>query len=243
MKKLLFAMTLFLAGAACATPFGESFREANAAYDAGRYTEAIQLYETLLGEGVDNIEVHYNLANACFKNGDLPKAVWHYRKAWYGSPRDPDIRANLHFALNAAGAVDPKAGITDRFFQSLSHGEWVAVATASYVLIALLLLLALFILPARRTLLRLSLVPAGAILLAAGGLHYWQQMKNHPEWVVVHTGSVALFGPIEGSTAHYEPPQAALVRQTGADPKGWTEVEYDGKRGWVRNEDIHPVSP
>ena len=83
----------------------KSFLEAQAAYDDGRYAEAVMLYSKLLDRGVSNHEVHYNLANAYFKDSDLSHAVWHYRKAWHDAPRDPDIRANLHFALNAAGAL------------------------------------------------------------------------------------------------------------------------------------------
>jgi tetratricopeptide (TPR) repeat protein len=221
----------------------ETFAKAQEAYDNGRYAEASMLYEQLLGEGVSNVEVQYNLANAHFKNGDLPSAVWHYRKAWYAAPRDPDILANMHFALNAAGAAEPAASIAQRFFSTLSQNEWVMAAIGGYVLFTLLLILGMLVRPAKRTLAKLSLLPAALILVAAGGWWHWQQLGLHPEWVVVKSGATAFFGPVEGSTAHYKIPLAALVRQRGSDSKGWVEIEYDGKNGWLKAEYIKSVSP
>jgi hypothetical protein len=97
--------------------------------------------------------------------------------------------------------------------------------------------------PAKLTLAKLSLLPAALILVAAGGWWHWQQLGLHPEWVVVKSGATAFFGPVEGSTAHYKIPLAALVRQRGSDSKGWVEIEYDGKNGWLKAEYIKSVSP
>jgi tetratricopeptide (TPR) repeat protein len=221
----------------------ERFISAQAAYDEGRYAEAAQLYGQLADNGVDNVELHYNLANAHFKNGNLPEAVLHYRKAWYKAPRDPDIRANLHFALNAVGAAEPTPSFLERLFNVLPQNGWIMAATGGYIALVLVLILGMLIRPAKRTLTKLSLLPAVLILLAAGGWWHWQKLTVNAEWVVVKSGATALFGPIEGSTAHYKIPLAALVRQHGIDSKGWIEIEYDGKKGWLKEAYIKRVYP
>lgn len=221
----------------------EVFLTAQAAYDAGRYDEAAALYEQLVDLGVDNIELHYNLANAQFKSGRLPEAVMHYRKAWYKAPGDPDIRANLHFALNAAGAAESSPSIIERTFTTLSESRWIMAATLGYLTLIGLLILSILIPHARRTLIRLSLLVTIFILLSSGGWWYWQQLTTHPEWVVIRSDATALFAPIEGTTAHYKVPLAALVRQCGIDSKGWIEIEYDGKKGWLRELYIKRVYP
>lgn len=221
----------------------ETFTKAQAAYDNGRYAEAALLYEQLISNGISNPEVHYNLANACFKDHDLSKAIWHYRKAWYENPRDPDINANLHFALNAAGAIEPAPSMAERFFSILTYSEWILVATAGYLLLMLLLLLLLFVRHSRRPLLKLCLLPTAMILCSIlGGLH-WKRLQANPEWVVVKMEATALFGPIEGSTAHFKLPVGALVQQHALDSKGWVEVEYDGKQGWLKDTYITRISP
>lgn len=221
----------------------ELFLAAQTAYDEGRYDEAGALYTALAEAGVDNVELHYNHANACFRSGDLPDAVRRYRTAWYRAPRDPDIRANLHFALNAAGAVDPAPGRIEQFFFMLTGSEWIAAAVAGYGVLTVLLALALFSPAFRRLLLTACILPALLLLLSGAGWHQWRGLRQNPEWVVSRTGATALYGPIDGTTAHYKVPMGALVRQRAIDPKGWVEIEYDGMRGWLRQSYIERVSP
>ncbi|WP_372807645.1 tetratricopeptide repeat protein [Pontiella sp.] len=247
MKPLLIILTacstLLATAQAAELSLSEKYLKAQTAYDDARYAEAAMIYEAMVNDGVANSEVHFNLANANFKDGHLPLAVWHYRKAWYESPRDPDIKANLHFALNAAGAIDPAPGFVARIFETLSIGEWIAAAVAGYLLLAAALILCLLVPSIRRALLKFCLAPAALILVSAGGWWQWHQLELHPEWVVVKTEATALYSPVEGTTAHYKLPLGALARQTGSDPKGWIEVEYDGKRGWLKAGFISRVSP
>jgi tetratricopeptide (TPR) repeat protein len=243
MKFSIFMLTLaLLVGNAFAAP-EETFAQAQAAYDSGHYAEASLLYEEMIRNGIRNVEVDYNLGNAAFKNRDLPQAILNYRKAWYKAPRDPDILANMHFALNAAGATEPKPTVFGKAFNLLSKTAWIKVAIGSYILFTLLLLLGLLIRPAKRSLNKASLLPAAVILIAAGGWWNWHQLQANPEWVVVKSGATTLFGPMDGSTAHYNLPLAAIVRQTSFNAKGWVEIEYDGKVGWLKQEYILRVSP
>ncbi len=243
--KILFpiAAALLLASTSCWAREEPLFSAAKRAYDEAHYAEAAHLYEQLLSNGVANVEVQYNVANAYFKNAQLPEAVWHYRKAWYAAPRDPDIRANMHFALHAAGAAEPAPNPLAKTLSTLSKNEWLKLAVGAYLLFTLLLILGLLVRPAKRTLYKLSLLPAAVILVSAGGWWYWQQFENNPEWVVVKSGATALYGPVEQSTAHYELPLAALVRQRSTDSKGWVEIEYDEKKGWLKQKYLRRVSP
>ena len=243
MSRLLAIMATFAGFIVSAPAQEETFQKAQTAYDDGRYAEASLLYGQLLEDGVDNMEVHFNLANAAFKDSDLPTAVQHYRTAWYETPRDPDIEANLRFALNAAGATVPNPGFTGRVLASLTRNEWMVVGVAGYLLLLAMLGLMLIMKQARKNLVKLCTVPVTLLLLSAGGWRYWHALAANPEWVVVKKDATALFGPVEGTTAHYKLPLAALVRQTDTDPKGWIEVEYDGKRGWLKQSDIRRVCP
>jgi tetratricopeptide (TPR) repeat protein len=243
MKIGITILTLMLLSSSLTFASDRSFSKAQEAYDDGRYAEAVMLYDGLVSSGIKNKELYYNLANACFKDGDLPRAVLHYRQAWYQAPRDPDIQANMHFALNAAGAIEPAPGLIDRLFETLSQSEWITAAIGAYLVFTILLFLAMIIPPAKRSLIRMSLLPAVVVLAAAFGWWEWQQLGSRPEWVVWKSGGTALFGPVEGSTAHYKVPLGALVRQKSADSKGWVEIEYDGKAGWLKREYIKPVSP
>lgn len=243
MKRLAAILIPLCLAAYAASALEPAFEQAQSAYDAGRYPEAASRYQEILESGIVNPEIHYNLANACFKAGELPRAVFHYRKAWYDAPRDPDIQANLRFALNAAGAIEPAPSFVRRTLSRLSAREWTWTAVAAYPAGALLLILAMLARPARAVLLRLCLVPLAVLLLAAAGWRSWHGYRTAPEGVVSKAGTTALYGPVEGATAYYKVPAGALVRQRGSDPKGWVEIEYDGKKGWISQDNILPLWP
>ncbi|HEY5653829.1 MAG TPA: tetratricopeptide repeat protein [Pontiella sp.] len=244
MKCLTLILIALITPIISASAFEETYLRAQNAYDNGNYAEAVVLYQDLIRDGLTNMELHYNLANAAFKDGDLPLAVRHYRLAWYQAPRDPDIQANLHFALNAAGAIEPTSSLQERFLKSLSNDEWSAMALGSYLLLALILTLSLLIRTASPVLLKLSLLPTALLILSFAGIRGWSRLERSPEWVVVKAEATALHSPINGSAAYYKIPQGALVQQKRTDPKGWVEVQYDKRSGWLKADDyIQRLSP
>jgi tetratricopeptide (TPR) repeat protein len=243
MKKhlFIFGVLLGIVGIATADP-STLFRKAAEAYDAGKYAEAISLYNTMQSNGVANVELEYNLANAYFKSGNLPLAVLHYRRAWYKAPRDPDVAANLKFALGAAGAKEPAYGFIKEVLHSLSAHEWIVLGSIFYLLFVLLLLLAILRPNWRFFLFRAALVPLAICLLSGAGWWSWRQMEHAPEWVVTKAGATTFYSPVQGSTAHYKVPKAALVRQRALQP-GWVKIEYDKQSGWLERAYLEPVSP
>lgn len=75
-----------------------SFAEANNLYEQKDYAGAIRAYQSILDQGVESGELYFNLGNACFKSGDLGRAVLYYFRAKRLSPNDRDIIDNLAFA-------------------------------------------------------------------------------------------------------------------------------------------------
>lgn len=88
------------------------FEEANGYFAAGsdllssdpqqaalEFRRAALRYESLLGDhGVVSAKLHYNLANAYFRLGDLGRSILHYRQALRLDPTDQDALRNLEYA-------------------------------------------------------------------------------------------------------------------------------------------------
>lgn len=75
--------------------------EGDAAYSKGNYSLAIQKYEAALEserQGITNVTLLYNLANAHYKNKNLGQAILYWEKARMKSPNDADINTNLSIA-------------------------------------------------------------------------------------------------------------------------------------------------
>ncbi|MEN8225725.1 MAG: tetratricopeptide repeat protein [Bacteroidota bacterium] len=72
--------------------------EADTAYNAEQYIEAIEKYEMVLSQGFESAELYYNLGNAYFNRNNLPAAILNYERAKVLAPRDADIIFNLSIA-------------------------------------------------------------------------------------------------------------------------------------------------
>ena len=90
------------------------FQAAENAYASGLYQNAIDLYQQPIAEPFNQPELYFNLGNAAYKKGDLALAIKSYRRAQY-APTDPDIRANLRYALEATGALYPKSAASPAY--------------------------------------------------------------------------------------------------------------------------------
>lgn len=85
--------------------------QAAAAYEAGRFGEAIQIYESIIAQGISSVALYYNLGNAYFQAGEPGRALLNYRRAQRLAPRDGDVDAAVARAFSQAGRVpsdDPR---------------------------------------------------------------------------------------------------------------------------------------
>jgi tetratricopeptide (TPR) repeat protein len=76
----------------------DTFEKANDAFADDKFPEAVQLYTSLLDEGLVSTELYFNLGNAYFKQNDLANAIFHYEKALQLNPADQEVRENLEIA-------------------------------------------------------------------------------------------------------------------------------------------------
>ena len=70
-------------------------------YDQGNYQKSVTVLEGLFRDGHINGHLLYNLGNAHYRYGNRGAAIAAWLAARELLPRDPDIRANLKFALES----------------------------------------------------------------------------------------------------------------------------------------------
>lgn len=72
---------------------------ANDFYSSKHYQKAVDIYEVLISQGVENGYLYYNLGNAHFRLNDLGAAIFNYSRAKKIIPRFEDLDANLRYAI------------------------------------------------------------------------------------------------------------------------------------------------
>lgn len=140
---ILFALTSVLSAMSQSVT-----NEAEAAYAAERYDDAISLYlQSLKTEGVSS-DLYYNLGNCYYRSGDLGYAIYYYEKALLLNPNNEEARTNLNFVNEKQ--IDKLAddeNIVDAFlrnFMSLTTANgWAKISIISFI--AFLLTVALYI--------------------------------------------------------------------------------------------------
>ena len=99
---------MLAAATACAQSPDVMFQQANQLYQEGKMADAANMYENILRSGLVSGEVYYNLGNAYYKGGSIPKAILCYERALRYIPGDDDLRHNLQLAnLMIADRIEP----------------------------------------------------------------------------------------------------------------------------------------
>lgn len=217
------------------------FVDAARAYDEGRLDASVSAYEQLLKDGYVSTELLYNLGNAYFRQGSIGRAVLNYRRAWYNAPRDPDIQANMNFAMRSTGALPAVSGPLTRPLLKLSMAEWAGLVTAAYWIGAAVVCLLVFLRSARPILARAGVVLAAGLAVGLAGLGAWYGLCRTPEAVALTSGQ-ALFAPLEGSTVHFAIPEGSIVR-VQEESGDWLKIASGRQSGWVPRSTCAVVCP
>ena len=210
----------------------QTFLEASQAYDANRPAEAVALYSKLADAGYESKELFFNLGNAYFKMGKIGSAVLNYRRAWQIAPRDPDIQANLRFALQSTTATLPEYSTATKLFFKLSESEWITLATLVYWMASVLLATILLMRIRHLTLFRALAILLALLFLSVAGIVNHSIAQRSPEWVVMEPRQQALYAPLEGSKAFFALPEGSIVRmeeQSGT----WLKISTGQQSGYV----------
>ena len=228
-------------GGAAAAPV-DNFTAAGRLYDSGNFAEAIAAYEKVSPK---TPHVFYNLGNACFRAGNMGKAILNYERACRLSPRDPDILANLRFAEERAGveSVNSPSSMRARLLSDvlyhLTMSEWAGCELIGLWGLALGIGLSLWIRNARTALVAVSVVACVTFAVSAPALLYRSaRYRTSPPAVVTAGRADTRFAPLAEGTVHFKLAEGSIVRVI-EDRGPWVFIERaDGQQGWVETKAV-----
>jgi len=247
---LLIAVSLLLFSRADALPEdgltdrGTRFREANERYAGGDYCGASNIYAELIEEGVVHSSLYYNMGNACFRCGELGRAIVYYEKARKISPRDRDINHNLDFVRSRVTEQEANGSflgiILSKILYLFSLEEIFALEQITAVLLALFGILYINTRRgSRRRPLRICLLCTGILLCCSLLLIASKTMDERNTKAIVLIERVdALSGPGVDNVKVLSIPEGMKV-WVDEDRGDWYLIHLStGRGGWVKKETI-----
>ena len=226
------------------------FHRGEELYREGRFQEAVEQYEALLAQGINDGAIHYNLGNAYFKSGQLGPAILHYERALREMPGDEDTRANLAFANELIVDVVQRPPMPSYvawavdLYNALDPDLSAAFLSFSFVLggmAASILILGIW--PRFRTLAIYTLVAAGAItLVSATVLTAKVQSSGESEEAIALVQTLDVrSGPGEANPQLAEIHEGLKVSVLGGR-EGWLQIRLpNGLTGWVQEIDVEII--
>lgn len=225
----------------------ELFEEANALYLEEQYRPALNKYQEIVDQGLENTALYYNMGNAYFKSNQLAESILYYQRALKLSPYDDDVRQNLKIARKTT--IDrfeevPKPLVRTAYLalmQALTPGNW-GISTLILFLI-LLVGLGLYLFTSFRrpgfSLAAIALV-LGILSFSLAHAHKNHLQNNRPA-VIMATSSYVKSGPSEKAEDVFILHEGTSTIVT-EDYEGWKKIKLpDGKVGWIESSDLLEV--
>jgi tetratricopeptide (TPR) repeat protein len=214
------------------------FRRGNEAYSLEDFSGAIQLYEQCLEEATSSA-LHFNLANAFYKTGDIGRAVLHFEKSLAFDPANQEAKANLAYIRREADLDAPENGPATRLGLRATVGFWSWTASAGFwIALGVLVLPRLFRGGNLATRL-VGILAAGAFAASCIAL-YGYHIKA-AEAVVLESDTALRVAPSEQSNEYGYLP-AGEVARIAKQHQDYVFVNTgNGKSGWVRADHVDRV--
>ncbi len=219
---------------------------AKANYDKGAFTMAIEHYESILSKGLSSADLHYNLGNAYFRNGQIGLSILNFEKALKIQPSHENAAFNLELANTKL--VDKFEVVPEVSFSGLLRSLNKSVSHNMFSLLGIIVLLAaagIFLLGKKNknsSLVKFSRI--GAITGLAFTAIGWKQLSSVNDYnagIILMPSANIFSEPNEGSTLLFEVHEGTKV-EILSESNGWINVKAPNNEiGWISNNILEKI--
>ena len=224
----------------------ELFSQANQAFEAANYPQAISLYNQLVENQKSSANLYLNLGTAHFRNGSPGQAALWFRRADHLRPGMPEVRYNLEYLQRHLGSHSFSGEVSQKLLLRVSP-KLLSWAAWGFGWLALFSLLA--VLFWRRRSLKPLLVVVMIFTATISAFLFWsknyrfEKLAPHNFATVTDSLSKAMVAPIPDSEPVIDLPEGSevkIVENTGP----WLYVAIPGDFiGWVHHSAVEPNWP
>lgn len=255
LRSSVFGLLLFLVitSSAFATSYANpniKFKEANTLYAAGKYKEAVKIYDELINDDYLSPEIYYNLGNAHFKLNEIPSAITNYERALKLKPDYEDAIFNLKQAnFRTIDKIDrlPELFIGNAYRSLVTSKTAETWAYFTIGLLAVALLLFVSYLLSSGVLIKKTGFYGGLLFLLFG-LFCWfmasenQNLVNQQAEAIIFTETVIIKSePNANSQKLFTLHEGTKVNVLESQ-KEWVKIKLpNGNVGWLKASDVEVI--
>lgn len=226
------------------------FDRANQLYLQQKYSEAIRLYEQIVDNGYESGELYFNIGNAYYKSGNIPKAILNYERSRKILPGDEDVSFNLRLAnLQVVDKVDPVPKLfiyrwIDAVLTSfpLSTLQWAMYTFFLLTLVSLSSFLLARTFPQKRASLLGGLMCGGLLLLSMLSFAAQSYREANTEFAIVMSDVTNIKSAPDKRSSDLFVLHKGLKVEALDSVNHWRKIRLaDGKIGWIREEDCEII--
>lgn len=221
--------------------YAESIKNDNDARYA-KYTEAINIYETVIAEQGGSLPLYYNLGNAYFRINELGKAILNYERALRIDANDKDAKFNLQIAQSNIADKIPQDEVPfyknwwNSFASLFSKDAWGVIGVITFIGMLVALFFMFFRNHSRVTSLGIAIPCFVITVLANLSAYSLDSSDGLAEAIVMDEMVIIRSSPNDSGTELTEIHEGLKVNVVD-EVKDWVKIEADnGNRvvGWVK---------
>lgn len=217
-----------------------SLQQANVAFNAQKYTLAVQLYSKLIEENGYSANALFNLANSYAQMGDTGRAVVNYHRAHRLAPGDPDIQRNLELVTRHAGLFEEEQPMMEKIVNTFTFNQW-----CTGILLGLLLLSALsatsFFYGKHRNSITTAKTVLTIVLLLCMTVAY-RSYQAYDDGVVI-TNSQLKISPFDQAASNGSIQQGRLVKILKEHQQFYLVEKKQKQTGWLPKSVVEHITP
>lgn len=252
-KRLIIFLAILLNFSAFATSYADpniKFKEANTLYAAGKYEEAVKIYDELIKDDYLSPEIYYNLGNAYFKLNEIPSAILNFERALKLKPDYEDAIFNLKQANFRT--IDKIDRLPELFIGSAYKSLVTSKTTETWAYFIIGLLAVALFLFISYLLTSIIIVKKtgfyGGLLFLMFGLFCWfmasenQNLINQKAEAIIFTETVIIKSePNANSQKLFTLHEGTKVNVLESQ-KDWVKIKLpNGNVGWLGKKDLEVI--
>ncbi len=223
---------------------------ANRAYDHQQYDSAINMYQSVLKQGLVSPKLYFNLGDAYYRQKDMPSAILYFEKAKKLDPNNADIQYNLNLAntMIPDKIVKVPSMFLKRWWNYLYNlfdaNTWAVLSLVSFAFFVLLV--GIFVLSQGRSARKISffigilmlLASVAAFGLASQKAYY---LQHHNEAIIFTPVITAKSSPTPNSVDLFVIHQGTKVHLLD-EVDGWKKIRLqNGSIGWLPKNSMKEI--